>query len=372
MPPLEIDHRTALLIVDMQQAIDDPRWAREGGRNNLNAELAGLRLLEAWRWSGRPVFHVRHDSVEPDSTYRPGQQGNDFKPGYGPRDGEPVVVKHTGSAFTGTGLDSTLRAEASGLVVAGVITNNSVEATVRHAGTLGFPVVLAEDPCFTFGRRDWFGVLRTAAEVHAMSLANLDGEYCRVATSAEVLAAAGSPHPILPYFERPAECHEWDPRVERAAAYLIGLIGRAGGQIGVEHIGSTAVPGCPGKGVIDLLVTYAPGALETAKRTLDSIGFGPQCGRDPFPEDRPMLIGAVAHSGSVWRTHAHVIAENAAEAGVLCRFRDRLRADRALMEDYAREKRNILARGITDTLDYCNAKSGFIQKSGACDTALPR
>jgi len=74
-------------------------------------------------------------------------------------------------------------------VVTGVITNNSVEATVRMAGNLGFETYLVEDACFTFGRKDWHGTWRTAAEVHAMSLANLDGEYCVVVRTKQVLEA---------------------------------------------------------------------------------------------------------------------------------------------------------------------------------------
>ncbi len=75
-------------------------------------------------------------------------------------------------------------------MVTGVITNNSVEATVRMAGNLGFETYLVEDACFTFGGKDWSGIWRTAAEVHAMSLANLDGEYCAVVRTEEVLEAA--------------------------------------------------------------------------------------------------------------------------------------------------------------------------------------
>ena len=75
------------------------------------------------------------------------------------------------------------------LIVAGVITNNSVEATVRMAGNLGFATFVVEDACFTFGRKDWAGTWRTAAEVHAMSLANLAGEYATVVTTAEILEA---------------------------------------------------------------------------------------------------------------------------------------------------------------------------------------
>jgi len=100
------------------------------------------------------------------------------------------VVKTTNSAFIGTGLEAMLSAANLGiLVVTGVITNNSVEATVRMAGNLGFETYLVEDACFTFGRRDWKGRWRTAEAVHSMSLANLDGEYCSVVRTGQVLEA---------------------------------------------------------------------------------------------------------------------------------------------------------------------------------------
>jgi nicotinamidase-related amidase len=76
------------------------------------------------------------------------------------------------------------------LVIAGVIRNNSVEATVRMAGNLGFETYLVEDACFTFARPDWNGRVRSAEEVHAMSLANLHGEYCSVITTEEAVRLA--------------------------------------------------------------------------------------------------------------------------------------------------------------------------------------
>jgi nicotinamidase-related amidase len=186
----------ALIVIDLQKAIDHPSW---GARNNPQAEDNIAALLAAWRATGRPIYHVRHDSIEPDSHYRPGQPGNEFKPEAAPLPDETVIVKRTNSAFIGTGLEARLRAAGENLLVmTGVITNNSVEATVRMAGNLGFDTRLVEDAVFTFGRKDWSGVFRTAEEVHAMSLANLDGEYCRVTTAAAVMAelgmkAAGSP-----------------------------------------------------------------------------------------------------------------------------------------------------------------------------------
>jgi nicotinamidase-related amidase len=56
------------------------------------------------------------------------------------------------------------------------------------AGNLGFKTYLVEDACFTFARADYRGRHRAAEEVHAMSLANLDGEYCAVIDSTALLA----------------------------------------------------------------------------------------------------------------------------------------------------------------------------------------
>jgi nicotinamidase-related amidase len=188
--PSPLPQDAALIVIDFQKAIDHPSWGR---RNNLDAERNVAALLHAWRDSQRPVYHIRHDSTEPASHYRPGQPGNEFKPEAQPLPGEAVIAKRTNSAFIGTNLEARLRAaRQSLLVIAGVLTNNCVEATVRMAGNLGFETFLVEDGCFTFARKDWTGKLRPAAEVHAMSLANLDGEYCVVTRTADVLRALGA------------------------------------------------------------------------------------------------------------------------------------------------------------------------------------
>ena len=184
--PLPAD--AALIVIDLQKAIDNPSW---GERNNPEAEKNVAALLEAWRRTGRPVYHVRHDSGEPASHYRPGQPGHDFKQETQPVAGETVIAKKTNSAFVGTDLEYRLRAAGQTmLIVTGVITNNSVEATVRMAGNLGFDTYLVDDATFTFGRNDWYGTWRTADEVHAMSLANLDREYCSVVRTQEILDLA--------------------------------------------------------------------------------------------------------------------------------------------------------------------------------------
>jgi nicotinamidase-related amidase len=189
MPSVLPSPGAVLLLIDLQQAIDHPSW---GVRNNPHAERQIGRLVARWRSEGWPVWHVRHDSLNAESHYRPGQPGHEFKPEFAPMNGEPVIPKQTNSAFIGTDLEERLRnGNLDTLVVVGVITNNSVEATVRMAGNLGFQTYLVADSCFTFARADWNGTPRSADDIHAISLANLDSEYCTV-TTADLLLDASS------------------------------------------------------------------------------------------------------------------------------------------------------------------------------------
>lgn len=181
-PPAE----AALLIIDLQKAIDDPSWGR---RNNPEAEANVARLLRAFREGEPPrVVHIRHLSTEEGSTYRPGQPGCDFKPEALPQSGEVIFDKSVHRAFIGTPLETFLRAKGwTILVVTGVITNNSVEATVRMAADLGFDVTVVSDATFTFDRLDLEGTLHPAERVHALSLSNMHEEYASIRTTAEIL-----------------------------------------------------------------------------------------------------------------------------------------------------------------------------------------
>jgi len=176
----------ALLIIDVQKAIDDPGWGND--RNNPQAETNIAALLAGWRARGWPVIHVRHLSLDPASSYRPGQPGAEFKPEVVPIECETIIDKHVNSAFVGTRLEGLLRDKGiESLVLTGVITNNSVEATARMAGNLGFETFVVSDATATFGRCDFDGKWRSAGDVHAMSLANLDGEYATIIDTADAL-----------------------------------------------------------------------------------------------------------------------------------------------------------------------------------------
>jgi len=177
-----------LILIDLQKAIDDPRW---GPRNNPDAEAQIAALLAAWRAAGMPIVHVRHDSIDPASPYRPDGPGHAFKPAAEPLAGEPIVAKHTGSAFIDGALEAALDAVgATHLVLCGVLTNNSLESTARHAGDLGYRVFVVEDACWAVDKTDGGGHIWPAETVHRLALANLRGEYARVVSSAQAIEAA--------------------------------------------------------------------------------------------------------------------------------------------------------------------------------------
>ena len=165
---------------------------------------------------------------------------------------------------------------------------------------------------------------------------------------------------ILPYVSTLAEFHAYDPRVAQVAVMLCDAIVNIAPELRVEHIGSTSVPGCGGKGIVDLAVAYPDGFLAGARAILDELGFQKQGGRDPFPESRPMRVGCVEHDGQRFRIHAHVIALGSNEYRELVWFREALRVSPELRHSYEERKRAILASGINDSVEYCEAKGVFI------------
>jgi GrpB-like predicted nucleotidyltransferase (UPF0157 family) len=152
----------------------------------------------------------------------------------------------------------------------------------------------------------------------------------------------------------------YDPRYAQIAALLARAIEERNARLKVDHIGSTAVPECRGKGVVDLAVTYLGGDLEAAKDALDWMGFQRQAGREPWPETRPMRVAGVLAFGAAFRVHAHVIERDGAEHRELLVLRDALRQDPQLRRAYENVKQGIVQSGVTDTLDYSNAKNSFI------------
>jgi GrpB-like predicted nucleotidyltransferase (UPF0157 family) len=166
--------------------------------------------------------------------------------------------------------------------------------------------------------------------------------------------------PILPYANSGAAYVDYDPAAIDIARAVAVLIENVAPWVKVEHIGSTAIPGCAGKGIVDVMVMYPPDRLVATRTAIDSLGFQPQKTGHIFPDERPMRVGAMDHRGKRYRLHAHVIAAASPEVESLRRFRDLLRADSALRDAYQDKKRAILQSGVREPRAYTQAKGEFI------------
>jgi dephospho-CoA kinase len=167
--------------------------------------------------------------------------------------------------------------------------------------------------------------------------------------------------PIGPYERRPVTVNPWDPNVIPVAERVSAIIHARRPELRVEHIGSTAVPGLPGKGIVDLATETDPAAIPDVTAAMYELGFGPQQGPDPWPPERPMLVGSYSLEGREYRVHFHVQPVGGDYALDLA-FRDALRADPALAAEYARVKQDIAdaADGPLDGVVYQDGKGGWI------------
>lgn len=187
----QFSNDTALLLIDVQQGVDVlSHWGGANGRrNNPAAESHMAKLLAAWRKNKLSVAYTQHDSREVASPLKLSEPGGAWIDGLSPELDELVVQKDVNSGFIGTNLEIELRRRGvRRLVVVGFFTNMCVETTVRMAGNMGFDTYLVEDACATTNRVGPDGTDRDPELVHAMTVANLHGEFCTAIDHAQALA----------------------------------------------------------------------------------------------------------------------------------------------------------------------------------------
>jgi GrpB-like predicted nucleotidyltransferase (UPF0157 family) len=165
--------------------------------------------------------------------------------------------------------------------------------------------------------------------------------------------------PIERYERLPVEVHEYDPRAPAVARRVIELIAAAGAG-DAEHIGSSAVPGLAGKGTVDLLLPTPAEDIPKVTEALVAAGFQRQEIAKAFPPTRPMLQGTIRYHGKRYRLHVHVVPAGSPEVEAMRGFCDALRADGELRDGYVALKRDIVARGLTDPVDFSVAKHPYI------------
>jgi len=172
--------------------------------------------------------------------------------------------------------------------------------------------------------------------------------------------------PITTYPQRPLAVRPSDPRAVTVAARVDALVRARRPDLAVVHIGSSAVPDLPGKGVVDLGIHPPPDTdLAALRDLLADLGFQRTTGAAAFPDSRPLFIGGLEEGGEVLPIHLHVIPD-AGEWHRQIVFRDQLRADADLRARYIAVKEDAVGTAPSG-LQYSFRKTAFIR--GALDAA---
>lgn len=178
-------NKTALIIIDVQKGFDEPAW---GKRNNPEAEQNIFKLLNFWRKHKLPLFHIKNDSIEPNSPLRPEKKGNEIKDIVKPQGREPLIIKNVNCSFIGTDLEERLRKKGiKRVVIVGLTTDHCVSTTARIADNLGFEVIVVSDATATFDRKGFNGKHYTGRQMHEMALVSLEYEFAKVLDTQAVL-----------------------------------------------------------------------------------------------------------------------------------------------------------------------------------------
>lgn len=125
----------------------------------------------------------------------------------------------------------------------------------------------------------------------------------------------------------------------------------------VEHIGSTAIPGLAAKPILDLMLGVSD--LDAAIEPIEALGYLHDQSWDAIlanrryfwrgaPDNHTHHLHVVPFDGAFWQRHLL--------------FRDRLRADAALVAEYEALKRDLASRFTNDRDAYTAGKAAFIER----------
>lgn len=140
---------------------------------------------------------------------------------------------------------------------------------------------------------------------------------------------------------------------------------------GVEHIGSTAVPGLAAKPVIDLLIGVPDLArFSPCAHRLGAYGYEYVPDQERSVPDRRFFKRVVA---GVRTHHLHVVQRDGSLWQRYLGFRNALRSDAALAQRYAQLKLTLAERHADDREAYTAGKTGFVEGvlAAHCDGRTP-
>jgi len=167
-----IDKDVALVIIDVQKDYFN------GGNYPLHkAEkaLTNTRLvLESFRASKRPIFHIQHISLKEEATFfKRNTRGVEIHLDLEPLEDEYHIIKHYPNAFLETELKQKIdEHNIKTLIICGMMSHHCIDTSVRVAKELGYQVYLLHDACASRSL-SFKGEILEAHLVHDVFMASL-------------------------------------------------------------------------------------------------------------------------------------------------------------------------------------------------------
>ena len=180
--------KRGLVVVDLQNEYLPtgklPLSGIEAAVTNATRVIAHARNTDI------PVFHIRHEAGSNDAgIFLKGSDGAKIQSAVAPDGKEPVIVKKHINAFRETDLKKQLNAfNIQEIVVIGAMSHMCVDAVVRAAVDMGYPVTVLHDACATLDL-SFGGVTVPAAHTHAAMMAALEFGYATVKSVDDYLSA---------------------------------------------------------------------------------------------------------------------------------------------------------------------------------------
>jgi GrpB-like predicted nucleotidyltransferase (UPF0157 family) len=164
--------------------------------------------------------------------------------------------------------------------------------------------------------------------------------------AARIVAQSPEPIEVVPYDD------DWPRRFRELRSRLV--VALRGTALGIEHVGSTSVPGLWAKPYLDIDLIVAEPAVEAGYvPPLEALGFRLLVREPDWEEHRVLKLLDP-------NTNLHVFPPHATEPRRHLMFRDWLRAHPDDRDAYAAHKREVAAAGFTDGMLYNNAKGAFV------------
>jgi len=131
----------------------------------------------------------------------------------------------------------------------------------------------------------------------------------------------------------------------------------------IEHIGSTSVPGLGGKNIIDIMVGVSgPVEANQCLLLLERIGYSEVTPQENNADWYYCLGKRQQRVGY----HLHLVRFDSEHWKKQLIFRDFLRENHEVSQEYCRLKKELAAKFGADRLGYTEAKTGFIESTLAC------